>query len=184
MDHGELMGRSSRWVLAAWMMLQSACAGRHQIIEYDPFGKQKYRARQHPAELSDRSSEQLLAEGYVPIGALTIIRVTSICYETCKLIEHQNGATATLLAAAGKRGGDLVVLQKDDVETTRNVMKQGQCLESYIEDRTVDVYISPVGGAGNRYEPVHRSAEVCTKFQMLHGHETFQQSSGVVWRRE
>jgi hypothetical protein len=128
--------------------------------------------------------EQLLAEGYVPIGALTIIRVTSICYETCKLIEHQNGATATLLAAAGKRGGDLVVLQKDDVETTRDVMKQGQCLESYIEDRTVDVYISPVGGAGNRYEPVHRSAEVCTKFQMLHGHETFQQSSGVVWRRE
>ncbi len=178
------MGPSSRWVLVAWMMLESACAGRHQIIEYAPFDKQDHRARHHTAELSELSSEQLLAAGYAPIGALTIVRVTSICYETCKLIEHRHGATSTLLTVASKRGGDLVVLHDDEVETTRDVENQGQCLESYIEDRSFEFYIPPVGTAGNRYEPVHRSAEVCTKFVTLHGYETFQQSSGVVWRRE
>lgn len=164
-------------------MLGSACAGRHQAIEYTPFGEQAHRARKQPAEWSERSSELLAAEGYVPIGTLTVIRVTSICYETCKSIEHRKDATATLLAEAGKRGGDLVVLDMDNLETSREVEKQGRCLESYIEDRTIEVYIPPVGTAGNRFEPVTRRAEVCTKFAMLHGHETFHQSAGVVWRR-
>jgi hypothetical protein len=183
MRHVELTGRSSRWLLVGWLTLVSACAGRHQTIEYTPIGKRDHAARKQPAELSELSSEQLLAQGYVPIGTMTVIRVTSICYETCKLIEHRQGPTDTLLAAAGKRGGDLVVLGHDDLETTRDVQKQGKCLESYMEDRIVEVYVPPVGTAGNRWEPVHRSVEVCTEFVMLHGHETFQQSSGVVWRR-
>jgi hypothetical protein len=173
---------SRRWLVVG--LLGSACAGRHQIIEYAPLGQHEYSARKQPAGLSDRSSQQLEAEGYAPIGTMTVIRVTSICYETCKRIEHRQGVTDTLLAAAGKRGGDLVVLERDGLETTRVVEKQGRCLESYIEERTVEVYVPPVGGAGNRFEPVPRTAEVCTKFVTLQGHETFQQSSGVVWRRE
>lgn len=165
-------------------MLGSACAGRHQTIEYTQISEQQYRGRKQPAELSDRLPEQLAAAGYVPIGTVTVIRVTSICYETCKKIEHQQSSTATLLTEAGKRGGDLVVLEHDNLETTRDVEKQGRCLESYIEDRAIETYVPPVGGAGNHFEPEARSAEVCTKFAMLHGHETFQQSSGVVWRRE
>jgi hypothetical protein len=169
---------------AAWMMLVSACAGRHQTIEYTPLGEHEYRTRKQPAVLSERSPEQLAAEGYVPIGSIAVLRVASICYETCKVIEHRQGTTAALLAEAGQRGGDLVVLEKDNVETTRDVAKQGPCLESYIEDRPIETFVPPVGGAGNRYVPVPRSVEVCTEFAMLHGHETFQQSAGVVWRRE
>jgi hypothetical protein len=171
-------------MLAACLLLGSACAGRHQVIEYTPISTQKVRARHQPAAESERSPDQLVGEGYVPIGTMAVIRVTTICYETCKRIDHRDDATATLLAAAGKRGGDLVVLEHDNLETTRDIQKQGRCLESYIEERTVEVYVPPVGGAGNRYEPVRRSAEVCTRFELLHGHETFQQSSGVVWRRE
>jgi hypothetical protein len=171
-------------MLAACLLLGSACAGRHQAIEYTPIGTQKYRARKQPAVQTERSPEQLIAQGYVPIGTMAVIRITTICYETCKLIEHRDGATATLLAAAGKRGGDVVMLEHDNLETTRDVQKQGRCLESYIEERTLDIYLPPIGGAGNRYETVPRSAEVCTRFELLHGHETFQQSSGVVWRHE
>lgn len=189
MGHGERMGPSSgqrraRWVVATWLMLGSACAGRHQTIGYTPLDEHEYRRRKQPAELSERSSEQLAADGYVPIGTMSVIRVTSVCYETCKRIKHRQGATATLQAAAGKRGGDLVVLGNDNLETTRDVEKPGKCLESYIEDRPIEVYIPPVGTAGNRFEPVPHKVEVCTKFEVRHGHESFQQSSGMVWRRE
>jgi hypothetical protein len=177
--------RHTRWALAAvWLVLGCACAGRHQTIEYASMDDHRHRAREHPAELSELSPEQLAVEGYVPIGVMTVIRVTSICFETCKKIEHRQSVTDTLLTEAGKRGGDLVVLEHDKLETTHDVEEQGRCLESYIEERTVGEYVPPVGGAGNRWEPEERSVEVCTEFEVRHGHETFQQSSGVVWRRE
>ena len=56
--------------------------------------------------------------------------------------------------------------------------------ESYIQARPLETFVFPVGTAGNRFVPVPGSVEVCTKFAMRRGHETFQQSSGVVWRRD
>lgn len=166
-----------------WLVLGSACAGRHQTVEFASIDDHRHRAREHPAELSERSPDELATEGYVPIGAMTVIRVTSICFETCEKIEHRGGVTDTLLSEAGKRGGDLVVLEHDALETTHDVEQQGRCLESYIAEHEVEYYVPPVGGAGNHWKPEARNVEVCTEFEVRHGHETIQQSSGVVWRR-
>lgn len=152
------------------------CASQHESIVFQPAVEGRF-SKRGPARLTDQSAVALEAAGYVELGTLSVVRVVSICYETCELVEHEQTCTDTLLEAAGEVGGDVVVLERDEESFTEPVSKRGGCIESYVHDQGA----GPRGG-GEVSGPL--AASVCTQFEALHGHETFVVSAGTVWRAD
>ena len=174
-------------VAAALAVFALGCANQHQIIEFTPAQKKLDLEPRAPAEISERSPEELSAEGYTKIGFLTVTRVISVCYETCERVEHEHDTATVLLEEAGRRGGELVVLVRHNEEFTRDVKKEGECLEHYSHHGTGPNFM-PLG-AEDAVVPSEPQAgphphEVCTHFEEIHGHENFAESSGSVWRKD
>ena len=171
-----MRARSGLAALVFVVVVGGCASNKHESIVFEPTAEGRF-SKRGPAAISDRSSEALVADGYVQIGMVSVVRVVSICYESCERVEHEQTCTGTLLEVAGRRGGDLVVLERDEQSFTEPVHKRGGCIESYVHDQ----------GAGPRGHGVVTgplAASVCTQFEALHGHETFVVSSGTVWRAD
>lgn len=172
--------------LAGALLVGAGCSHHaHESILYQPLVEGRFSARDEPAELATQSPEQLRAAGFVDIGVLSVIRVTSICYETCKKIEHELDCTATLLRVAADHGGDLVSLELDNSEQARPVSKPGECIESYTQYSPSIEFVppTPANSDTGQFIQVTEPQTVCTVFETVHGTESFQQSAGIVWRK-
>jgi hypothetical protein len=165
--------------------------GAKQFVNYKPSINKQFEPSKQPAEITKLSADQLKAQGYLEIGAITAEQIIKECYDTwlgsrladCSDHSFNEHPTAALLKDAAEKGGHLVLLTMNNEVINRDATKNtGICERDRTETRTVNRPVSTLKGYKDNY--VQERTTICEQYKHVKGVQTIERSSGSVWRKE
>lgn len=140
-------------------------------------------ARSGPAVPTRKTASELLVDGYVPIGVVSVTAER----ETGEPSASAPELMATLLREAGARGGDAVVVTKDAFTSNVTRDRKGACVQMETHIVYVDAYetvcdLNNCTSVKAASKPVSRSS--CVKWQLIPYNVTVTSSVGQVFRKD
>jgi ankyrin repeat protein len=152
---------------AAIISLLGGCVSQGLYVSFQPgagMESRQFASRDKPASITKRSPSELLLEGYVQIGVVGVARE-----------EGEADINAHVFKEAARRGGDLVILIKDNHKRSETRYRVGECIESKSQARTV---VTP------QYETrCDYKGQNCYTRQTISKHETVYETVCVKWQQ-
>jgi hypothetical protein len=162
----------SPFLLALVMLALAGCAGLTGLEKraFRPLLERSYPPREAPAEISRTPEAELRAQGYLLVGVAEVRQELQRCDDDgCSHQTYAEDATTLVRRIAAENGGDLVVLQKDNMIEKEPYELFGYCKVP-----------EPRGPLG----PSHTGFDDCLEYTKLHGVKEIRVSQGFVWRLE
>jgi hypothetical protein len=122
-------------------------------VKYTPTQSHTFKPRKAPAKITGDNAKTLTSMGYIKLGNIG-------AFYPAKSGES-NGApgkpTERMLKEAASRGGDVVLVDTENVPTVRDRYKQGACLKSEMTEQLVTTPAVYVPGACNYDTYTHQT---------------------------
>ncbi len=179
----------------------SGCGGgpsfKKEIVNFHPLYEKEFSKRSSPARISSSSGDSLKQSGHFVMGTMAVEHTDRVCWEdsSCKTNTHNRTSTAVLAQEAGKKGGDLVILNKNNQQNVRNIQKYGACIRS--ENKCTQVWVSDYrqecSGMGSSYSCRSVAAgghsettciDECKQWAVIPGKLHYTVSIGTIWRHD
>jgi hypothetical protein len=137
-----------------------------QVKSY--IGKKGFPPRKGPAGVSDKSDNELLKKGYMPIGSIKVVQPV--------YSQKKEDTAAKAQKMASGYGGDLITFSIYNKERVEVKKKRTKCLKK--KKQLVTLW-DPMEGV-DRWQEV----EECTEWDYESRKTDVTESSGVIWRLE
>lgn len=154
-------------------------------VEFTPVIKKARYSSRPIVEITDRSDEDLKANGFVKIGIAEARMVIQRCIrengkEKCKDVPMKSDPTAEILREAAKKGGDLLVMIKDR-EETESFDEGRKCIRWTQDYGYRYVYNYATGTSSLQFG---RTQTRCSQYESYTRTHSLVVSLGVVWRND
>jgi hypothetical protein len=174
-------------------------ASRAQFVPAPSLKKEKISSRPSPAKVTRESADALKGKGYVKIGEIFLKDEGKKCWGsnctasfTCPSEQVKKDLTKEILKKAASKGGDLVVLFKDNTMSKEGINKRGKCLFKVPITKTVAFQKCQSAGRDSvtgtyrtgscTTEMRTVTAKECRTWETIGGCLCMAQSTGTVWR--
>jgi len=177
-------------LMPLFLTLLAGCAtfssGKKEFLPAAWLGEEKPSPRATPSQLTQESEEALKKKGFVAIGYISERVVTGTYWGSSKPPDkaESRDVTTGLLREAADRGGDVVILQKNNLAESSSVSKRGRALTWDRRSRTVLYQRSLGSGKGSIQDSKREYYSVPTSWETISGREYSVASSGTVWRHD
>ncbi|MFO7740425.1 MAG: WG repeat-containing protein [Desulfatiglandaceae bacterium] len=163
----------------------------NEQVKFLSFLPKDPQSRSEPARATTRSEDELLAEGYMPIGNIDVWYDTRKCIgDKCTQYSHEEDSVSRLLKEAAIKGGDLVVLTAKNKRSEEEDFIKGECLkwEDITDKVEVPVYKYVTRDSATSkiligYEYKNEKKTICKEFESSTIINSSIYSHGTVWRK-
>ena len=180
------------FVSITFLFLSIVCSSltANENVKYISFLSNDPPARKKPAQVTTKREDELLSEGYMPIGKIEVIYDISICLDDkCTEYPHKEDSTSRLLKEAALKGGDLVLLSNKNRLLKKEDI-QGECKKWEEKQEKVEVPVYEYKKRDSttfrtllHYEDSAEEKTVCVEYKSWTKHKSSFCSDGTVWRK-